>query len=200
MQILYLVAILAFSFVCAGLVITTRRILRSNPLQSGELRLAHFNPADLVDPRLESDRQENKSTFPRHNHWLETEVESEPLSIAAAAEEPVASSSSGYFVQEENDTRSSENVLRGTVEVGPVLNQAQEPAPKVIMACSSDKVQDEAESTAIQPKARKRKFSMPPYTYVLEAMLIGVSMVVLVRTQKNTTRFRLKQASRARVA
>lgn len=94
MQILYLVAILAFSFVCAGLVITTRRILRSNPLQSGELRLARFNPADLVDPRLESDRQENKSTSPRHNHWLETEVESEPLSIAAAAAGPVASSSS----------------------------------------------------------------------------------------------------------
>lgn len=103
-------------------------------------------------------------------------------------------------MQEENDTRSSENVIRGTVDVRPVLNQAQKPAPKVIMARSSDKVQDEAESTAIQPKARKRKLSMPPYTYVLEAMLIGVSMVVLVRTQKSTARFRLKQASRARVA
>lgn len=185
MQIFYVTAMFAVFALCIVLFTTARRILRASPLQSGELGLPRFE--GFADSSQES---AGLRWQPRSNDDVVDSGTALPMSAEAYLEEikaveQVPAETFERFESPEDEYESPSTPHRkSSAVIYPVLvdssASAEEPRSGEIM--------------------RTRRTTTPAYTYFLEVLLIGVSAVVLVQTQRSTSRYRMAQPSRERVA
>lgn len=184
MQIFYVTLMAVVFVLCFALFTTARRVLRGSPLQSGELSLASL------------DGFPNHSDEPEQPHWQYHPSE------ADEADGPVVPRAAESYIEQ---MRSAERPLKDVSE--QTLSAEDLDSPET----ASEGVTFEASAELVEPvppRSRgrsgtvmpKRKLSPPAYTYMLEMLLIGVSAVVLVRTQRSTARYRASHGSRSRVA
>ncbi|HET9087757.1 MAG TPA: hypothetical protein VFN53_09545 [Acidobacteriaceae bacterium] len=184
MQTFYVTLMAVVFVLCFALFTTARRVLRGSPLQSGELSLATL------------DGFANLSDEPEQPHWQYHPSE------ADESDGPAVPRAAEAFIEQ---MRSAERPLPEAS--GQTLSAEDLESPEIV----SERVTFAASAELIEPvpprsKGRsgtvmpKRKLSPPAYTYMLEMLLIGVSAVVLVRTQRSTARYRASHGSRSRVA
>jgi len=185
MQIFYVTIMLVVFVLCFVLFTTARRVLRGSPLQSGELGLPRF--AGFA----------NNSEAPAPLRWQSDASEEE---IPERSDVPMSAES--FIEKMKSAERPSTQFAEQSVSAEDVYGAGS----------ASDRMFSEADVSALSApdpvpaKGRagtvmpKRKLSTPAYTYMLEMLLIGVSVVVLVRTQRSTARYRVPQASRGKVA
>jgi len=188
MQILYLMTMAAIFILCLALFITSRRILRSTPLQGGELGLSHFNRV------TQAPRESGEMGRPQRLFESSREANEAPETVYAEedrVEERVARNSFHEGSKAHEISAKAQPMQVESVETDDVS------APGSVNG-SQDFIEEEIE-TEPTPTRRKRR-STPTYAYVMEALLIGVSVVVLVRTQRSNSRARRQMASRGQVA
>lgn len=185
MQILYVTTMVAVFVLCVALLTTARRILRTTPLQAGE----------FVLPRIDGLAK-----------YLEqpAELQSQQKAIEedAIASGPALSMSAESFIAE---IKTVEQAHTERVDLSESVEHAygvESAFHRTSSTASGNGPKDpysapEPQLGGIVPA---RKPSTPAYKYFLEVLLIGVSVVVLVRTQRSTARLRLPHSSRGRVA
>ncbi len=174
MQILYVTGILAVFVLCLALLSTARRILRS-PLAGGQLGLAHIEMPGLVMPDLDQD----SPLEPIAHNLPMARVETEYVSSSSVvddtlwgdAEDPAQAVSADNAPHEE------------PIQVGPIA---------VVSEPFSAEPGSEDHET--------RKPARRAYNYALECLLLGVSALVLIKTQRDTFRYRTAHPSSDRVA
>lgn len=185
MQIFYVTIMLVVFVLCFVLFTTARRVLRGSPLQSGELGLPRF--AGFA----------NDSETPVPLRWLSDSSEEEtperstvPMSAESFIEKMKSAERPSTEFSEQSVT--TEDVYGAESTSDRTLSEAD-----VSALSAPDPIPAKVRSGTVMPK---RKLSTPAYTYMLEMLLIGVSVVVLVRTQRSTARYRVPHASRGKVA
>src|SRR6185437_7100861 len=181
MQLLYVLAIIAVFVLCIALLSTARRILRSNPLQSGQLALSSIR---------DFDRPEDDDLIEIHA------VETRMSSVEAAPDEW--------------DSDLDELPDEEEIEVSPVIiaetTQIEVASPVPVHSVPSAPIEDSppilTTSETSEP-SRPFHFHQPSrraYRYALECLLIGVSAWVLIQTQRSNMQQRVPNSSRNRVA
>ncbi len=167
MQILYVISMIVIFMLCIVLFSTARRILHSTSHPGGELSLTQLKSA--IEP-YESDVQLNPvdmAMFPPEPEYIE------PPPI------PEGSNLSAVMAEEEEI---QEAVLT------PEPTPAQ--APKSVQSVEIADNREIAPPTQSTRRARMATSLPSGYNYFLECLLLGVSIVVLVQTQRNTSRYR----------
>lgn len=184
MQLLYVLAIIAVFVLCIALLSTARRILRSNPLQSGQLALSSIRDFDR----------------PEDDDLIEIRAVETRMSSAEAA--PV-----------EWDSDLDELPAVEEIEVSPVIiaetTQIEVASPVPVHSVPSASIEDShpiltapetSEPSEPSRPFRFRKPSRQAYNYALECLLIGISAWVLIQTQRSNMQQRVPNSSRNRVA
>ncbi|MES2222836.1 MAG: hypothetical protein V4587_17940 [Acidobacteriota bacterium] len=186
MQILYGTAMAAIFILCLALLWTARRILRSSPLTSGGLAFAGLHGA--IDP-IESSSETDYAEIAQYD--LEPEVtEISTRLIDPAVLERISSPIRA------NAEPMSEPMIAQTYEAMQIVTEIPElPAVEALI---------DAEELASKPEAKHRgRFSkhLPKgYNYMLEGLLLGISVFVLIRTQRSTWRYHRALQSSDQVA
>jgi hypothetical protein len=183
MHILYVTTMIAVFALCIALFTTARRILRASPLQSGELSLPGLdgfaNDFDVADSVRERRPDPEEAVFSTPHPAMSAEGLIEK--IKAADQQNVPTIRESIFAEDadamEDASREIHSQAKDTFAKGP-----KEVHPETVNTLPA------------------RKSSTPAYKYALEVLLIGVSVAVLVRTQRSTARFRVPKSSRDRVA
>lgn len=206
MQILYGIALLVVIVLCAALFLTTRRILRSTPLSSGQIDFASAQPILSIEDRLEA------AVFSAKNE----EIKPPRIEESIPAAEPDAD------IEWNPSTMDSEST--SDVELSAVTDLALESAPPYSASISAsesvpekmvagqpiptpdiDSIYAAEENTAAmeidarEQRQRVLKSSRRTYRRALEYLLVGVSAFVLIQTQRNM-RFRVAHPAGSRVA
>ncbi|HWF66104.1 MAG TPA: hypothetical protein VN670_02295 [Acidobacteriaceae bacterium] len=181
MQLLYVLAIIAVFVLCIALLSTARRILRSNPLQSGQLALSSIR---------DFDRPEDDDLIEIHA------VETRMSSVEAAPDEW--------------DSDLDELPDEEEIEVSPVIiaetTQIEVASPVPVHSVPSAPIEDShpilttSETSEPSRPFHFHKPSRRAYSYALECLLIGVSAWVLIQTQRSNMQQRVPNSSRNRVA
>ncbi|MHB8303201.1 MAG: hypothetical protein ACYDC6_10260 [Acidobacteriaceae bacterium] len=187
MQLLYVLAMVAVFVLCVALLIAARRILRAFPPHSGGLGLQRHEAVALgtTDGVREGPNLKH-SPLHEDEHALPIEVETgyahaEPGVEPHSAMGNLLAPSAQVFVGTAEDASRTERI-----------NAQRDDDAERIRLCPPP---NQAGRTQ-----RRSKSSTPTYAYVLEVLLIAVSMVVLVRTQRSNSRYRVAASSRERVA
>ena len=185
MQILYGTAMAAIFMLCLVLLWTARRILRSSPLESGQLSLARLHEAiDRIDVSTETDYAE----------IAQFDLEPEVAEISTSLLDPIALEMMASASSVANDTTPA-----------PIAAQIQEPmqATMETPAPPQTEVLVEAADVVADREIKRGGFAkhLPHgYNYMLEGLLLGVSVFVLIRTQRSTWRYHRSLQSSDQVA
>ena len=186
MQILYGTTMAAIFMLCLVLLWTARRILRSSPLASGELSLARIDTA--IDP----------SEFYAETDYAEIaqfDLEPEVAEISTSLMDPIALKMMASASSGANETMAA-----------PIAAQVQEPmqAAMETPALPQIDVLVEAADVVAEPEAKRSgrfmKHLPHGYNYMLEGLLLGVSVFVLIRTQRSNWRYQRSLQSSDQVA
>lgn len=177
MEILYGTTMAAIFVLCLVLLWTARRILQSSPLTSGELSLTHAN--EVTD-------QSELSDEPNYAEIAQFDIEPTVAEISPSLIDPVA--------------------LEMMASEERVVELAQVPVLTPELPQTEVQLTEIAESSEIlaQPAAKRgtrtAKHLPHGYNYLLEGLLLGVSVFVLVRTQRSTWRYHRSLQSSDQVA
>ncbi|HTU51711.1 MAG TPA: hypothetical protein VMF56_14045 [Acidobacteriaceae bacterium] len=186
MQILYGTAMAAIFVLCVVLLWTARRILRSSPLTSGE-----FSLAGAQAPTYESDF----STETDYAEIAQFDLEPEVAEISTSLIDPIAL-----------EMMASANSVANEPMAAPIAAQIQEPmqAAMETPAPPMTEVLVEAADVVAEPEAKRggrfTKHLPHGYNYMLEGLLLGVSVFVLIRTQRSNWRYQRSLQSSDQVA
>jgi hypothetical protein len=186
MQILYGTAMAAIFMLCIVLLWTARRILRSSPLTSGQLSLAGLH--DSVD-------QGDFSTETDYAEIAQYDLEPEVAEISTKFLDPIALEMMA----------SASSVASETISA-PVAAQMHElmQAGMEMTAPLQTEVLIEATEIVPEPEAKRTgrfmKHLPHGYNYMLEGLLLGVSVFVLIRTQRSSWRYQRALQSSDQVA
>jgi len=171
MQILYGTAMTAIFMLCLVLLWTARRILRSSPLTSGQLSLS---------PVYASDAQDDSSMETDYAEIAQFDLEPEVAEISTSLLDPIAL-----------EMMASANSLATETMTAPTATEIQEPMQTA--TATQTEVLVEAADVVAEPDAKRSgRFSkhLPHgYNYMLEGLLLGISVFVLIRTQRSTWRY-----------
>lgn len=181
MQILYVTTMVAIFVLCLALFSIGRRILQSPRFSNGELSLIRLEGA--IHPygsNVEADGADTAT--------LPLELEDEDTEHGPILEDLILSS--------EEDLVLSPIAAATAVEL-PFQPPIEASAPAPQESVSNQRI-EEPEPPA-RPEARperKRSKAVPrAYHHALECLLLGVSIFVLVRTQRSTARYRSSQSA-----
>ncbi|MGC1871913.1 MAG: hypothetical protein WA700_13225 [Acidobacteriaceae bacterium] len=186
MQILYGTAMAAIFMLCVVLLWTARRILRSSPLTSGE-----FSLAGAQAPIYEGD-------FDAETDYAEIaqfDLEPEVAEISTSLIDPIAL-----------EMMTSARSVSNETATAPIAAQVQEPmqAAMETPAPAQTEVLVEAADVVAQPEAKRSgrftKHLPHGYNYMLEGLLLGISVFVLIRTQRSNWRYQRSLQSSDQVA
>lgn len=186
MQILYGTAMAAVFMLCLVLVWTARRTLRSSPLASGELSISRLHEAI---ERIEL------STVTGGAEVAQFDLEPEVAEINTSLLEPIALEMMPSPSSFENETMTE-----------PVADQITEPmqAAMETPAFQYTDVNFEAADVIAEPETQdEERFTnnlAHGYNYMLEGLLLGLSVFVLIRTQRSTWRYQRSLHSSDQVA
>ncbi len=195
MQILYGTAMAAIFMLCLVLLWTARRILRSSPLTSGsELSLARLNEAiERID--VSTDSAETEYAEIDYAEIAKFDIEPEVAEISTSLLDPIALEM----------TASASDVANGMTPP-TFAAQVQEPV-QAFMETPEPPQMDvtfEAADVAADPETNRSekltKHLPHGYNYMLEGLLLGVSVFVLIRTQKSNWRYQRSLQSSNQVA
>jgi hypothetical protein len=172
MEILYGTTMAAVFVLCLALLWTTRRILQSSPLTSGELSLIH---ADETTDRSELTTQPNF------------------VEIALSQCEPdVAEISPSLIDHVALEMMAAEERIEEPI---------QAPAQTMELPAMDAHLTQMAESSEVPAQPVERRGAQTTnrlphgYNYLLEGLLLGVSVFVLLRTQRSSARHRSLMSS-----
>ena len=186
MQILYGSAMAAIFMLCLVLLWTARRILRSSPLESGQLSLARLHEAiDRIDVSTETDYAE----------IAQFDIEPALAEISTSLLDPIAL-----------EMMASASSVANETTPAPIAAQIQEPmqATMETPAPPQTEVLVEAADVFAEPETKRggrfAKHLPHGYNYMLEGLLLGVSVFVLIRTQRSTWRYHRSLRSSDQVA
>ena len=189
MQILYGTAMAAIFMLCLVLLWTARRILRSSPLTSGQLSLARLHEAiERIDV----------STEPTETDYAEIaqfDIEPEVAEISTSLLDPIALEMMASASSVANETMAA-----------PIEAQIQEPMQTALEtpAAPQMEVLVEAADVIAEPETKRSgrfaKHLPHGYNYMLEGLLLGVSVFVLIRTQRSNWRYQRSLQSSDQVA
>lgn len=179
MQVLYVVAMMAVFVLCLALLSTARRILRSSPLESGQLALSSIQDFGWSDDeeRIEVHPVQTKISPIEATQEEEWDENFEVLEAKAV----------------EVETISAAQVA--PVEELPVAAEKIAPAP-IAPAVMAGAEPIEVEAVEAPRLSRFRKPSRRTYNYALECLLLGISAWVLIQTQRSNMQHRQPQRSR----
>lgn len=186
MQILYGTAMAAIFMLCLVLLWTARRILRSSPLTSGQLSLA---------PVYASIDNSDSSTETDYADIAQFDLEPEVAEISTSLLDPIAL-----------EMMASAGSVADEPTTAPIVAQVQEPMQTALEtpAPPQTEVQVEAVDVVAEPDSKHSgRFSrhLPHgYNYMLEGLLLGVSVFVLIRTQRSSWRYQQSLQSSDQVA
>lgn len=168
MEILYGTTMAAVFVLCLALLWTTRRILQSSPLTSGELSLIHVDET--------TDRSE-LSAQPNFVEVALSQCETGIAEISPSLIDPIAL-----------EMMASEHTLAEPIQTPEM------PLTDVHLTEIS-----ESSEVPVQPVEKRgtriTKRLPHGYNYLLECLLLGVSVVVLVQTQRSSARHRSLMSS-----
>ena len=195
MQILYVTAMIAISVLCVALFSTSRRVLRSKPAFGGELSLTHLKSAI---ESYESDVQLNPVDMakfpPPEREYVEPPSipENFAVSTVIAPEDEVQEA----VLTPEDEVQ--EAVLTPADEVWEALLTPEPTSVETPESVPSAEIVENQEIVAPVPPTRRARIAahLPfEYNYFLECFLLGVSIFVLIRTQRRTARSKSAQSS-----
>ncbi|HVC90683.1 MAG TPA: hypothetical protein VND66_08685 [Acidobacteriaceae bacterium] len=206
MQILYVTAMIAISVLCVALFSTSRRVLRSKPAFGGELSLTHLKSAI---ESYESDVQLNPVDMakfpPPEREYVEPPSipENFAVSTVIAPEDEVQEAvlTPEDEVQEAvltPEDEVQEAVLTPADEVWEALLTPEPTSAETPESVPSAEIVENQEIVAPVPPTRRARIAahLPfEYNYFLECFLLGVSIFVLIRTQRSTARSKSAQSS-----
>jgi hypothetical protein len=175
MQILYGAAMTAIFLLCLVLLWTARRILRSSPLTSGQLSLSPaYASAALDESYTETDYAE----------IAQFDLEPEVAEISTSLLDPIAM-----------EMMASANSVATETMTRPIATPIQESMQAAVESAALAQTEVLVEAADIVPEAdakrtgRFTKYFPHGYNYMLEGLLLGVSVFVLIRTQRRTWRY-----------
>lgn len=186
MQILYGAAMAAIFMLCLVLLWTARKILRSSPLASGELSLGRLH---------ESMDRSDDSTATDYAEIAQFDLEPEVAEISTSLMDPIAMEMMASVSSVANETMATS-----------IATQVQEPMKATMETPTQtqiDTLVDPADGVAEPEAKRSGRFTkhLPHgYNYMLEGLLLGVSVFVLIRTQRSTWRYQRSLQSSDQVA
>lgn len=168
MEILYVTTMAAVFVLCLALLWTARRILRSSPLTSGELSLTHVDET--------TDRNELFAQ-PNFVEIALSHCESEIAEISPSLIDPVAL-----------------EMMAAEQTMAEPIQTPEMPLTDVHLTEISES--SEVPIEAVEKRSGRITKRLPhSYNYLLECLLLGVSLVVLVRTQRSSARHRSLMSS-----
>ncbi len=172
MQILYVVTMIAIFVLCIALFSTARRILHSTSRPGGELSLVHLKSA--IEP-------------------YESDVELKPVDMADLP--PQAEDFEPPPIAEEPTLAAVAAPPAEMQEAVPTEEATPSEAPQDIASVATEDHHEIRRPN--RPSRRSRIAAHLPggYNYFLECLLLGVSIVVLVQTQRSTSRYRSELSS-----
>lgn len=186
MQILYGTAMAAIFMLCVVLLWTARRILRSSPLVSGQLSLARLHEVmDRSDPSPKIDYAE----------IAQFDLEPEVAEINTSLLDPIALEMMASASSVANETMAA-----------PIAAQVHEPMQAVMETPTLPQTEMlvGAADVVAEPEAKRggrfAKHLPHGYNYILEGLLLGVSVFVLIRTQRSNWRYQRSLQSSDQVA
>ena len=173
MQIVYVSAMVAIFVLCLALLSTARRILHSTPLTSGQLSIS--TNYDLEGPQAE--------TLARVN-----EAENFAPVVQAAYSDPDPDFAEPALSQATAVEPASQFVPAKPIEARPLFAT---PLPSIVQAPTPIAAPKKVANLLPARKAiRMRKPSRRVYNYAFECLLLGVSALVLIKTQRGVMRYR----------
>jgi hypothetical protein len=185
MQILYGTAMAAIFMLCLVLLWTALRILRSSPLTSGQLSIASvYESVDGSDSSKETDYAE----------IAQFDLEPEVAEISTRLLDPIALEM----------MTSANSVENGSMTV-PMAAQVQKPMREAMEMPENQQTELLVEAADVAEPETKRsgrfaKHLPHGYNYMLEGLLLGVSVFVLIRTQRSNWRYQRSLQSSDQVA
>jgi hypothetical protein len=186
MQILYGAAMAAIFMLCLVLLWTARKILRSSPLSSGELSLGRLHESiDRSDYSAETDYAE----------IAQFDLEPEVADISTNLMDPIALEMMASVSSVANETTAA-----------PIATHVQQPMQATMETPTQPQMDMlvEAADVVAEPDAKRggrfTKHLPHGYNYMLEGLLLGVSVFVLIRTQRSTWRYQRSLHSSDQVA
>ena len=220
MEILYLTAVLAVIALCIALFSTARRILHSTPLTNGDLSITQMERLtqswepiaqrsfEESSPREESETEYAEDDSNKDNLNEETLNMDEYLlpqvnTVAEGhREEFVAPSMQISTPEQPRDLYYSETPQAPEIHIQPktILEEKIEVQPKAMhedwMKAQPQAIREDRMETQPRTVRENRMEISSPRTphYLLECLLIGVSVFVLVKTQKSTAQYRSERA------
>ncbi len=218
METLYVTTMIAIFVLCLALLSTARRILRSSPLSSGELSLSRMydmrtpeNDSATFSPEEVTESEDPRSDFALTTHAAEKVGAVESWMTAPLISETLVAESSFAEPRSSHDFETENSVAEsGAKKPGMTSSVASESAKEdhAMAHTVHPETASVAEEVAEQPigarrgkkSVRVRKQLPHSYSYVLECLLLGVSLVVLVKTQRSNSRNRALESSQHRVA
>jgi hypothetical protein len=175
MQILYGTAMTAIFLLCLVLLWTARRILRSSPLSSGQLSLSPaYAAAAAGDSYTETDYAE----------IAQFDLEPDVAEISTSLLDPIALEmmASASSVADETMTRPIATPIQESMQAA--LESAPFAHAEVVVEAA-----DVISEPEVKRSGRFRMHLPHGYNYMLEGLLLGVSVFVLIRTQRKTWRY-----------
>jgi hypothetical protein len=186
MQILYGTAMAAIFILCVVLLWTARRILRSSPLSSGQFSLAGAHAfIDESDIDMETD----------YADIAQFDLEPAVTEISTSLVDPIAL-----------EMMASASSIANEPMTPTIAAQVQEPMQAVMETQEPLQTEAlvEAAEVVAEPKAKRTgrftKHLPHGYNYMLEGLLLGVSVFVLIRTQRSSWRYQRSLQSSDQVA
>ncbi len=186
MQILYGTAMTAIFMLCLVLLWTARRILRSSPLTSGELSLGRLH---------EMTERSDFSTETDYAEIAQFDLEPEVAEISTSLLDPVTLEMMASASRVANEPMSA-----------PIQSETLEPIQALLETPSVPQMEVlvEAADVVAEPEAKRAgrfaKHLPHGYNYMLEGLLLGVSVFVLIRTQRSSWRYQRSLQSSDQVA
>ncbi|MHB1672705.1 MAG: hypothetical protein ACYCSP_00495 [Acidobacteriaceae bacterium] len=186
MDLLYGTTMSAIFVLCLVLLWTARRILRSSPLTSGELSLARLHQAiDRSELPIEPD----------YAAIAQFDIEPTVAEISPSLIDPVAMEMMASKQRPEIETVAE--------PMQAPIQAAVETAAQPQMDSQLADVAERSEVSA-QPEAKRdgriAKHLPHGYNYLLEGLLLGVSVFILLRTQRSMWRHQQSLRSSDQVA
>lgn len=173
MQILYGTAMTAIFMLCLVLLWTARRILRSSPLTSGQLSLV---------PAYASINDSESSTEIDYAEMAQFDLEPEVAEISTSLLDPIAL-----------EMMASANSVATESMTTPIEAEIREPMQAAMETPAQAEVLVEAADIVSEPDAKRSgrftKHLPHGYNYMLEGLLLGISVFVLIRTQRSNWRY-----------
>jgi hypothetical protein len=200
MQILYGTSMAAIFVLCLVLLWTARRILRSSPLTSGALSLVQFSgTAERIDFSTDSDSDYSDSDYSDYSEIGQFDLEPEVAEMSSTLVEPMAME----MLAPEAMTANQVATPSFAAEVKTPIHAMDEAPELKQIPTQTTEVAAETEVAAVPETKRSGLFAkhLPHgYNYMLEGLLLGVSILVLIRTQRSTWRYQRSMQSSDQVA